>query len=181
MSEITITQQAQSAVNELIAASGLKSGELVVIGCSSSEIVGQKIGKGSSPEAANELVDAIMPIFAEHGLLLAAQCCEHLNRALIVERATAEKFGYEIVCVKPQPKAGGSFATAVYERMADPVAVEFIKASAGLDIGGTLIGMHLKHVAVPLRLDTKYIGEATVQAARTRPKLIGGERAVYPD
>ena len=181
MSEITITQQAQSAVNELIAASGLKSGELVVIGCSSSEIVGQKIGKGSSPEAANELVDAIMPIFAERGLLLAAQCCEHLNRALIVERATAEKFGYEIVCVKPQPKAGGSFATAVYERMADPVAVEFIKASAGLDIGGTLIGMHLKHVAVPLRLDTKYIGEATVQAARTRPKLIGGERAVYPD
>ena len=181
MSEITIKQQAESAVNELIAAAGLKKGELVVIGCSSSEIVGRKIGKGSSPEAAKEVVEAIMPILESHGLLLAAQCCEHLNRALIVERATAEKFGYEIVCVKPQPKAGGSFATAVYERMDDPVAVEFIKASAGLDIGGTLIGMHLKHVAVPLRLDTKYIGEAAVQAARTRPKLIGGERAVYPD
>jgi len=181
MCSLTIKQQAENAVRELIAASNLKKGELVVIGCSSSEIVGQKIGKGSSPEAAKEVVEAVLPILAEHGLSLAAQCCEHLNRALIMERSDAERFGYEIVCVKPQPKAGGSFATAVYERMADPVAVEFVKASAGLDIGGTLIGMHLKHVAVPLRLETKHIGEASVQAARTRPKLIGGERAVYPD
>ncbi len=181
MSNSTITRQAESAMRELLAVSQLKKGDLVVVGCSSSEIVGEKIGKGSSPEAAQAVVDGIMPVLEENGLLLAAQCCEHLNRALIVERATAEKFGYEIVCVKPQPKAGGSFATAVYNRMSDPVAVEFIKASAGLDIGGTLIGMHLRHVAVPLRLETKKIGEATVQAARTRPKLIGGERAVYPD
>ena len=181
MSNSTIKQQAETAMRELLAASGLKKGDLVVVGCSSSEILGQKIGKGSSPEAAQAVVEGIMPVLEENGLLLAAQCCEHLNRALIVERSTAEKFGYEIVCVKPQPKAGGSFATAVYDRMADPVAVEFIRASAGLDIGGTLIGMHLKHVAVPLRLDTKKIGEASVQAARTRPKLIGGERAVYPD
>ena len=181
MSNSTIKQQAETAMRELLAASGLKKGDLVVVGCSSSEILGQKIGKGSSPEAAQAVVEGIMPVLEENGLLLAAQCCEHLNRALIVERSTAEKFGYEIVCVKPQPKAGVSFATAVYDRMADPVAVEFIRASAGLDIGGTLIGMHLKHVAVPLRLDTKKIGEASVQAARTRPKLIGGERAVYPD
>ena len=181
MIDLTIKTQAECAVRELLEATRLKRGDLVVVGCSSSEIVGQKIGKGSSPAAAKEVVDAIMPILRSDGLLLAAQCCEHLNRALIVERETAEKFGYEIVCVRPQPKAGGSFATAVYDRMHDPVAVEFVKAAAGLDIGGTLIGMHLKHVAVPLRLNTKYIGEATVQAAMTRPKLIGGERAVYPD
>ena len=181
MTENNIGAQAASAMRELLEAAPLRPGELVVVGCSSSEIVGQKIGKGSSPEAAAQVVDAIMPILREHGLALAAQCCEHLNRALIVERATAEKFGYEIVSVRPQPKAGGSFATAVYDRMDDPVAVEFVNASAGLDIGCTMIGMHLKHVAVPLRLPTCYIGEALVQAAKTRPKLIGGERAVYPD
>ena len=112
---------------------------------------------------------------------IAAQCCEHLNRALIVEREAAEKFGYEPVCVIPQPKAGGSFATAVWKRMKDPVPVEHVRASAGLDIGCTLIGMHLKEVAVPLRLAVKHIGEAPVSAARTRPKLIGGVRAVYPE
>ena len=181
MSEISIKEQAGAAMRELITLSGVKSGDLIVVGCSSSEIVGQMIGKGSSPEAAVEVDDGIMPVLGEAGLLLAAQCCEHLNRALIVERETAEKFGYEIVCVRPQPKAGGSFATAVYDRMRDPVAVEFVKASAGLDIGCTMIGMHLKHVAVPLRLENKYIGEDLVQAAKTRPKLIGGARAVYPE
>ena len=107
MSNSTIKQQAETAMRELLAASGLKKGDLVVVGCSSSEILGQKIGKGSSPEAAQAVVEGIMPVLEENGLLLAAQCCEHLNRALIVERSTAEKFGYEIVCVKPQPKAGG--------------------------------------------------------------------------
>ncbi len=123
----------------------------------------------------------IADILAKNGLRLAAQCCEHLNRALIVERETAEKFGYEPVCVIPQPKAGGSFATAAWNHMQDPVAVEHVKASAGIDIGCTLIGMHLKDVAVPLRLAVKQIGEAPVSAARTRPKLIGGVRAVYPE
>ena len=176
-----IRDQAAAAITELIEAAKLREGQLVVIGCSSSEIVGANIGKGSAPEIAAEVVDAILPILQEHKLQLAAQCCEHLNRALIVERSVAEQRGFEIVCVKPQPKAGGSFATAVYAAMKDPVAVEFVKADAGLDIGNTLIGMHLKHVAVPLRLSVKKIGEAAVNAARTRPKLIGGVRAVYPE
>ena len=176
-----IRESSAAAIRELLEAAKLKPGALVVIGCSSSEILGQKIGKGSSPEAAQAVADAVMPILQDAGVALAAQCCEHLNRALIVERETAERFGYELVTVMPQPKAGGSFATAVYAAMRDPVAVEFIKADAGLDIGNTMIGMHLKHVAVPLRLSTKKIGEAAVNAARTRPKLIGGVRAVYPE
>ena len=176
-----ITAQARQAVTELVDAAGLRAGELLVIGCSSSEMVGARIGKGSSMEAAQAALDGIWPVVQERGIYLAAQCCEHLNRALIMERADAERFGYEIVCVRPRPKAGGSFATAVYEAMDDPVAVEFVKADAGLDIGNTMIGMHLKHVAVPLRLSVKTIGEAPINAARTRPKLIGGSRAEYPD
>ena len=176
-----IKQASAAAMTELLDTADLKPGALVVVGCSSSEILGQRIGKGSSPEAAQAVVDAILPILEDRKVLLAAQCCEHLNRALIVERATMEKFGLEQVTVMPRPKAGGSFATAVYAAMKDPVAVEFIKADAGLDIGNTLIGMHLKHVAVPLRLSVKHIGEAAVNAARTRPKLIGGKRAEYPE
>lgn len=176
-----IRNATHDAMLELLEAAKLKPGQLVVVGCSSSEIMGQKIGKGSTPEAAQAVAGEILPLLKERGLYLAAQCCEHLNRALIVEREAAEKFGYEIVCVRPRPKAGGSFATAVYEAMDDPVAVEFVRADAGLDIGNTMIGMHLKHVAVPLRLSVKTIGEAPVNAARTRPKLIGGVRAEYPD
>ena len=176
-----IKEQARAAMQELLELAAPKPGSLVVVGCSSSEIMGARIGKGSTPEAAEAVVDAIYPLIEEHGLYLAAQCCEHLNRALIVEREAAEKFGYEPVCVIPQPKAGGSFATAVWKHMKDPVPVEHVRASAGLDIGCTLIGMHLKEVAVPLRLSVKHIGEASVSAARTRPKLIGGVRAVYPD
>ena len=155
-----IRKSARAALLELLDVAALKPGQQVVIGCSSSEIMGQKIGKGSTPEAAKAVVDEILPILKARGLCLEAQCCEHLNRALIMERADAERFGYEIVCVRPRPKAGGSFATAVYEAMDDPVAVEFVKADAGLDIGNTMIGMHLKHVAVPLRLSVKTIGDA---------------------
>ena len=176
-----IMQASAEAMTELLDVSKLREGSLVVVGCSSSEILGQRIGKGSSPEAAQAVVDAILPILEDRKMLLAAQCCEHLNRALIVERSTMEKYGLEQVTVMPRPKAGGSFATAVYAAMKDPVAVEFVKADAGLDIGNTLIGMHLKHVAVPLRLSVKQIGEAAVNAARTRPKLIGGVRAEYPE
>ena len=172
---------ARDAMSELLERAGLRPGSLVVVGCSSSEIMGRNIGKGSTPEAAQAVYEAVAPLLAERGLYLAAQCCEHLNRALIVERECAERFGYEPVCVIPQPKAGGSWATAAWKHMSDPVAVEHIRASAGLDIGGTLIGMHLKDVAVPLRLAVKQVGEAPVNAARTRPKLIGGRRAVYPD
>ena len=176
-----IYQAAHDAMQELLDRAKLAPGSLVVVGCSSSEIMGSNIGKGSTPEAAEAVYEAVGPLLAERGLYLAAQCCEHLNRALIVERECAEKFGYEPVCVIPQPKAGGSWATAAWKHMSDPVAVEHVRASAGLDIGGTLIGMHLKDVAVPLRLGVKQIGAAPINAARTRPKLIGGRRAVYPD
>ena len=175
----TIKSDAETAVRELIEAAHLTPGQLLVIGCSSSEMVGERIGKNSSMEAALALRDAILPILAEHGICLAVQCCEHLNRALIVERATAEKYGYDPVWVKPQPKAGGSFATAVWEAMSDPVAVESIKAHAGMDIGATLIGMHLRRVAVPVRLSVAKIGEASLICARTRPAYIGGPRAEY--
>lgn len=176
-----IKNNAKEVITELIEASGIKSGELLVIGCSSSEIIGEVIGKASSIDAARAVFDGIYPVLKEKGIYLAAQCCEHLNRALILEQAVAEKFGYEIVNVMPQPKAGGSFATTVWQNMEHPVAVEHIKAHAGLDIGNTLIGMHLKDVAVPLRLSITHIGKAPIVCARTRPKFIGGERAFYCD
>ena len=174
-----IKQQAESALRELLEVAGLNRGDLLVIGCSSSEIVGETIGHGSSYETAEAVLNAIYPILEERGIFLAAQCCEHLNRALIVERDCAERYGLDPVCVVPQPKAGGSFATAAWKRFADPVAVEHIRAHAGMDIGGTLIGMHLRDVAVPVRLSVKSIGCAILLAARTRPKYIGGARAHY--
>ncbi len=177
MKEIEI--QAKSAVKELIEKANLQKGQLLVIGCSSSEIIGANIGKNSSLDAAKAVFEAIYPTLDEEGIFLAAQCCEHLNRALIVEREYAEKHSLEIVNVVPQIKAGGSFATTAYSSFKDPVAVEFVKADAGMDIGLTFIGMHLKHVAVPIRLDTNKIGNATVTFARTRPKCIGGVRAIY--
>ena len=174
-----IKKEAKIAIEELIEVSGIKAGEILVIGCSSSEMTGGVIGKASAPEAASALLDEIYPILCEKGIFLAAQCCEHLNRALIIERECAVKYGLEEVCVVPQPKAGGSFATAAYKKMNDPVAVEAIKAHAGIDIGATLIGMHLKGVAVPVRLSISSIGNASIVCARTRPKFIGGERAKY--
>ena len=174
-----IKKQAKQAVTELIEISGIKSGDILVIGCSSSEIMGGDIGKASSMDAAKAVFDGIYPILKGKGIYLAAQCCEHLNRAIIIEQAAAEKFNLEIVNVMPQPKAGGSFATTAWQNMEHPVAVEHIKASAGLDIGNTLIGMHLKEVAVPIRLSINKIGKAPIVCARTRPKFIGGERAIY--
>ena len=175
----TIKESAEVAVRELIDAAKLTEGQILVIGCSSSEMVGERIGKGSSMEAAVALYETIAPMAAEKGIYLAIQCCEHLNRAIVMERACAETYGLEVVWVKPQPHAGGSFATTAWEHMVDPVAVETVKAHAGMDIGDTLIGMHLRRVAVPVRLKTDRIGCAAVTAARTRPKLIGGERAKY--
>lgn len=173
--------QAYLAAKELIELGGLKAGDLLVVGCSSSEIIGQKIGTHSAPDVGKEVAQGILEACAEGGVFMAAQCCEHLNRALIVEQAAAARRGYPIVNVLPQPKAGGSFATAVYQLMEQPVAVEHIAAEAGMDIGGTLIGMHLKEVAVPCRLQAKSIGNALLLAARTRPKFIGGERACYSE
>ena len=249
-----IETQARQAVTELLAEAKLKKGDVFVVGCSSSEIVGGHIGKDSSLEAAQAVYAGVAPVLAENGIWLAAQCCEHLNRAIIIEREAAEKYGWEEVCVVPRPHAGGSWATTcwkkfrepvaveeirahagiapvlaengiwlaaqccehlnraiIIEREAaekygweevcvvprphaggswattcwknfrDPVAVEEIRAHAGIDIGGTLIGMHLKRVAVPVRLSLSKIGEANILCARTRPKLIGGERAKYTE
>ena len=178
-----IREQAAQAARQVCDAAGLRAGDLFVVGCSSSEVCGEKIGTHSSVEVAEAVFAGISGVLQARGILLAAQCCEHLNRALIVERAACEKFGLDEVNVIPQPKAGGSFGTTAYKRFADPVAVETVKqsASAGMDIGGTLIGMHLKDVAVPLRTEIRQIGQAHVVCARTRPKFIGGQRAHYDE
>ena len=176
-----LTAQARQAVTELLEAAKLKPGKIFVVGCSSSEMVGARIGKGSSLEAAQAAFAGIYPVLQAQGIELAVQCCEHLNRALILDEAAADNFGYELVNVRPWEHAGGSFATALWERLERPAAVEHIRAKAGIDIGGTLIGMHLKKVAVPVRLENHTIGAAMVVAARTRPKFIGGARAVYDE
>lgn len=170
-------KQAYNAAKEIIEIANLKAGQILVVGCSTSEILGEKIGTDSSPDTAKEVFAGIYAATEEKGVFIAAQCCEHLNRAIICERKAAPYA--EPVNVVPFPKAGGSFATAAYAAFSDPVALEEIKADAGLDIGFTLIGMHLKRVAVPVRLENDYIGKARVLAARVRPKFIGGERAHY--
>ncbi len=169
--------EARTAIEELCEKAKLKKGSIVVVGCSSSEISGDRIGSNSKPEVAQAVFTAIHTTLTEKGIYLAAQCCEHLNRAIIIEREAVP--GCDEVNVVPQPKAGGSFATAAYKAFSDPVAVEEIRADAGLDIGGTLIGMHLKKVAVPVRLSLDHIGNALLLAARVRPKFVGGVRAVY--
>lgn len=174
-----IYEQTKAAISELCENANLKEGNIVVVGCSTSEVVGATIGTNSNYEVAGEIFNALYDYTKSKGLFLAIQCCEHLNRAIITER-TAVPFA-ECVNVMPQPKAGGSVATQAYLGFEEPVALEEIKADAGLDIGLTMIGMHLKKVAVPLRLKNNTIGEALVVAARTRPKFIGGARAVYND
>lgn len=174
-----IERDTKIIIEELIEKAKLKSGSLLVIGCSSSEVIGGSIGKNSSKEVAQKIYETIKPVLEKNKVNLAAQCCEHLNRALVIEKEVAEKLGYEIVNVVPEVHAGGSFATVVYENMKSPVVVEEIKADIGLDIGGTLIGMHLKRVAVPLRLSINKLNEANILCAYTRAKYIGGERAKY--
>ena len=172
-------EQATAVMRELGEKAKLKPGDIVVVGCSTSEIIGSKIGTNSSPDVAGLVFDGIYNYAKKMGWQLAFQCCEHLNRAIVVEKNTVPN--EEIVNVVPQPKAGGSMATQAYANFEDPVVVEEIRADAGIDIGFTLIGMHLKKVAVPLRLENNKIGEATVLAARTRPRFIGGSRAIYND
>lgn len=180
--EMTIIgEEAYRAAKEILEAAKLAKGELFVVGCSTSEVGGAGIGTFSSPELAEVVFGGIYQATQEAGVYLAAQCCEHLNRALILEREAAVRYGYELVNVVPQPKAGGSFATAAYKAFEQPAAVEHVRAHAGMDIGDTLIGMHLREVAVPVRIRTSEIGDAHVVCARTRPKFIGGERAVYDE
>lgn len=174
-----VKEEAANAAKQLVAEARLHKGQIVVVGCSTSEVVGRKVGSWSTPEVGQAIFDGLNSVFAPLGIYIAAQCCEHLNRALIVDYEAVP--GAEIVNVVPQPKAGSSFATAAYNAFSHPVALEEIKADAGLDIGGTLIGMHLKRVAVPVRLAQKHIGDAILLAARVRPKFIGGERAIYND
>lgn len=176
-----ITAQSRQAAEELLAAAKLRPGDIFVVGCSSSEIVGGHIGKDSSMEAAAAVLAGILPVVREHGLYLAAQCCEHLNRAIVLEREAAEKHGCAEVNAIPQPHAGGSWATNCWQKFSDPVLVEEVRAGAGIDIGGTLIGMHLRRVAVPVRLSLNKIGCANILCARTRPPYIGGSRAVYQE
>ena len=170
-------EQAYNAAKEIIEIAKLKKGQILVVGCSTSEILCAKIGTDSSPDTAKEVFDGIYAAANEKGVFVAAQCCEHLNRAIICERNAAPYA--ETVNAVPFPKAGGSFATAAYAALSDPVALEEIKADAGIDIGFTMIGMHLKKVAVPVRLKNDFIGSAKVLAARVRPKFIGGTRAHY--
>ena len=174
-----IGEEAYRAAKELIEIAQPKENEILVVGCSTSEVAGAGIGSFSSPELAEVVFGGIYQAVQEAGLYLAAQCCEHLNRAVIVEKEIARRERLPIVNVIPQPKAGGSFGTTAYARFSQPVAVEHIKAQAGMDIGDTLIGMHLQDVAVPVRIETKQIGQAHLVCARTRSKFIGGERAVY--
>ena len=161
-----IRNQAYQAASEVCDAAKLGPGDMFVVGCSTSEVLGEKIGTHSSLDAAGALFAGIDQALRERGVFLAAQCCEHLGRALIVEREACE---------------GGSFGTTAYKKFKDPVAVETLQqsASAGIDIGGTLIGMHIRPVVVPLRISIKKIGEASIICARRRPKFVGGSRAVY--
>ena len=176
---MNIKEQSIKAVTELLEKAKLKKGDVLVVGCSTSEVLGSKIGTDSDPDTAKEIFDGIYGVLKDKGIYLAVQCCEHLNRAIVTERAAV--LGADIVNVVPQKKAGGSLATIAYAAFSDPVVVEEIKADAGIDIGDTLIGMHLKKVAVPVRIETNKIGKANVVCARVRPKFIGGIRAIYDE
>ena len=176
---MTIIEQCEQATNELVEVAKLKKGDIVVVGCSTSEVVGSKIGTNSDPDTAKNIFDGIYKVLKRKGIYLAVQCCEHLNRAIVTEKEAV--LGAEIVNVIPQKKAGGSLATVAYQSFKNPVVVEEIKADAGMDIGDTFIGMHLKKVAVPVRISIKSIGEAHLTLARVRPKFIGGVRAIYDE
>ncbi len=176
---INITQQVKTALLELLEKKQLEQGDIFVVGCSSSEVVGESIGTNSSIQAAQAVFDGLYPILSQRGIFMAAQCCEHLNRCLVVEHEAVHLLGLSPVSVVPHPKAGGSFATTAYRSYKNPAVVEHIKAHAGMDIGGTLIGMHLKEVAVPVRTSVGKVGEANLICAVTRPKYIGGPRAHY--
>lgn len=177
-----IDQQVQSHMHSLIVewldSDFIKENDVFVVGCSTSEVAGEQIGSSGSEAIAAHILTALRRL-QEEGIHLAFQCCEHLNRSLVVERETMKQYNLEEVSAIPSPEAGGSMASFAYKNFQDPVLVESLQANAGIDIGDTMIGMHLKHVAVPLRFEQQMIGHARVTGARTRPKLIGGARAQY--
>ncbi len=174
-----VAEQIKSLLNELNDHVNFTSEHVLVIGCSTSEVSGQRIGTSGTIEVAEVLFSEIKAFQDETGVQLAFQCCEHLNRALVVQRKTAKNLQLDEVTVIPVRTAGGALASFAFRHLDQAVIVEHIKADAGIDIGDTLIGMHLKHVAVPLRTSIKQVGQAHITAAKTRPKLIGGARAVY--
>lgn len=174
-----VRHQVATAVSELLSVAQLQRGQILVVGCSTSEVAGARIGTAGSDAVAEAILEPLWSVTREQGLYLACQCCEHLNRAIVLPLEAAERYNWEPVSVVPVPKAGGAFAARAMRQMPGAVVVEEIQAHAGLDIGSTLIGMHLRRVAVPVRLSIDTIGNARLTAARTRPKLIGGERAVY--
>lgn len=176
-----IEVQTRQAVLQVLEQAKLQKGDVFVIGCSTSEVGGEKIGSASSMDIAAAIYHGAQAALQPQGIFLAAQCCEHLNRAIVLEHEAAKMYDWEPVNVLPQPKAGGSFATTCWQNLDQPVAVEHIRAHAGIDIGGTLIGMHLREVAVPVRIAQKTVGEANVLCARTRLKFIGGVRAHYQE
>ena len=172
------------AAMEICEASGIRPGQIFVVGCSSSEILGDRIGTATNLDVAEAVFNGIFPVLQERGVYLAGQCCEHLNRALVLQKEVLERYGFEQVNAVPQPNhAGGAFATICYRRLPDPVLTESIcaRASAGIDIGGTMIGMHIQPTVVPLRISLRKIGEAPIICARRRPRYIGGARAVYDE
>ncbi len=179
MNTEVLGQELQEIVEELISVASPKAGQVLVVGCSTSEVAGKKIGTAGSLKLGEAFFNVLHKVAKKHKLFLAVQCCEHLNRALVVDRKAQDKYNWEEVTVRPIQHAGGSLGTAAYEGFSNPVMVEEVTAHLGIDIGQTLIGMHLKHVAVPVRLSRKKLGGAIITAARTRPPLIGGERAVY--
>ena len=179
-----IEQESCLAAMEICEASGIKAGQIFVVGCSSSEVLGDRIGTATNVNVAEAIYNGIVPVLKERGIFLAGQCCEHLNRALVIEEEVLERYGFEQVNAIPQPNhAGGAFATVCYQRMEKPVLTESIRmqATAGIDIGGTMIGMHIHPTVVPLRISLRKIGEAAIICARRRPRYIGGSRAVYDE
>lgn len=176
----TIKNQCFEVTQALLEVGKLKPGQIIVLGCSTSEVRGESIGSAGSKEIAQAILDGIREALEGTGVALAVQCCEHLNRCLVVERHVAERYNLTEVTVIPVPNAGGAAAATAMGTFDDPIVVESIQAHAGIDIGDTFIGMHLKPVVVPVRLPIKSIGHAHLTVAGTRPKLVGGKRAVYP-
>lgn len=174
-----VRSQVTQAVTGLLEVARLRPGQIMVLGCSTSEVQGKRIGSTGNMEVAEAILDAVHQTLRGTGVHLAVQCCEHLNRCLVVERETQEKYGLTEVTVLPVPQAGGATAATALRRFQDPVVVESIQAHAGLDIGDTFIGMHLRPVAVPVRLPIRRVGDAHLTLARTRPRLVGGKRAIY--
>lgn len=174
-----IIDESKAAIIEAVENSDMQAGDIFIIGCSTSEVIGGIIGKSSNAEIGDAIIKSALRILEQKGVYLAVQCCEHLNRALVISSEACKKYGFEEVCVVPALHAGGAAAVAAYASIPSAVIVEHIAAKAGIDIGDTEIGMHIKFVQVPLRLKNNKIGNARVTALKSRPKLIGGERAIY--